>query len=170
MQTCLKFINPQLLSVTDLEFVVKLYAVCFQIATCKVVEIQKIAVGGLLQLTDLIYSEERFQAYSEEEIGKSFVLLGEFLAYLVEGKNLQWIPKNMLGIVWDIVLDSFNLQGTRIAKRKELEPKLNKFLESIAKKCFVKQVENKFDFVRYYRGLIYMVIYLKIGIPKLKNL
>lgn len=143
---------------------------CFQVATCKTLEIQKIAVGGLLQLTDMIFSEERFQGYTEEEVGRSFGLLGEFLAYVVENKNVQWIPKGMLGIVWDIILDSVSLQGARIIRRKELDQKLHKFSDSIAKKCFVKQGDNKFDFIRFYRGMVYMAIYLKIGLTKLQRL
>lgn len=41
----------------DMELITKIYAVCFQISLCKLAEIQKIAIAGLLQLTELIFNQ-----------------------------------------------------------------------------------------------------------------
>lgn len=58
---------------------------------------------------------------------------------MVENKNVPWIPKGVLGVVWDLVLDIVELQGRVIASKKELQPKLEKFLDIVTKKCFIKQ-------------------------------
>lgn len=80
------------------------------------------------------------------------------------------MPKGVSGIVWDLVLNIVSMQGKRIANRQDLQPKLVKFLEILNKKCFVKHTENRLDFVRFYRGLVYFSMYLKMGVGNLHRL
>jgi hypothetical protein len=103
-------------------------------------------------------------------VNNAFGLLGELLSYIVENKTLTWIPKGMLGIVWDLVLEAVKLQGSRIVQRPELMSKFERLMDIISKKCFVLHTENKFDFIRFYRGLVYVSTYLKIGIRYLHKL
>jgi hypothetical protein len=76
----------------------------------------------------------------------------------------------MLTIVWDLVLEAVKLQGNRIMQRPSLMAKFEKFIDIISKKCFVLHAENKLEFIRFYRGLVYLSTYLRIGIRHVHKL
>lgn len=42
-------------------------------------------------------------------------------------------------------------------------------VEITVKKSFLKVVDNKFDFVRFFRGYVYMVIFLQVGQEHLRK-
>lgn len=169
IQICQYLIMPSLVDLHDCEFVLKLFTVCFQLSCSKQAFTQKIATSALLQLVELLFESERFQHYDELEQKHALDLLAELLSYIVEGKSLRWVPKGMSGIVWDLVLEICRLQGGRCRSRPDVVAKLEKLLEH-SRKCFVKQAENKKDWLRFYRAMVYLPVYLAIGIRQLHQL
>lgn len=89
---------------------------------------------------------------------------------MVEGRPINWVPKNMTGIVWDLMLEIVRYQGETIQKKEELMSKFNQLSTIITKKCFTTKIDNKFDFLRYFRAFIYLTVYLKIGIKSLPKM
>lgn len=111
IQICQYLIMPQLIDLHDCEFVIKLFTVCFQLSCAKQLFTQKIATSALLQLVELVFDVERFEHYDEPQRKNALDLMSELLSYIVETKSLRWIPKGLMGLVWDIVLEICRLQG-----------------------------------------------------------
>lgn len=101
---------------------------------------------------------------------RSLAILNEFVCHVVEGKQISWVPKNLTGIIWDLMLEIVRLQGETIQKRNELMVKFEQLSTIISKKCFIVKIDNKFDFLRYFRGFIFLALYLKIGIKSLPKM
>ena len=169
IQICLNLITPQLVLIENYEFVLKLYQICFQVAFSRELMTKKIAISAAIQLTELVYQEKRFQNYNEDEIKRVGILFNDFLGYLIDGK-CAWIPKGLNGIIWDMVLEIIKIQGLNIIIEANTMERLQKLYDISLRKSFTKQVENKFDFIRYFRALCFMSIYLKMGIKQLERL
>lgn len=99
-----------------MEFIVKVYSICFQLANCKQQEVQHISIGALLQLTSLIYSDEKFKSYNQVQLKIAYDLLADLLQYIVEKKTLEWVPQGMLGVVWDLVMEVFCMRGQDVMR------------------------------------------------------
>lgn len=48
--------------------------------------------------------------------------------------------------------------------------RLQKLYDVCLKKSFLEQVENRFDFIRYFRALCFMSVNLKMGVKQLQRL
>lgn len=131
---------------------------------------KKIAISAIIQLTELIFDQSRFKDYSVEDIRRCCGLFNDFLGYLVDQKTV-WIPKGLGVIIWDLIIEIIKIQGLNIiSETTNSMERLQRLYDNCLKKSFLKETENTFDLIRYFRGLCYISVNLKMGVKQLERL